>query len=396
MHSGPGSLCGRVRFVAAAAALGLGVASVPAAALAGPAPEASGSTAPAASGSTAPAEAPTSAPSDGDTTRAAILPLAVEGDAMPEADRDQLAGRLVEGLRRGDFEVIAPDEVLAASASADSCRAAGCYTAIAKATGASHVVLAVISVDDRDYEVEVVLVDGSDGTQVASAEDSCQICGVAEVGDLIDTAAATLRTKLDNLAQGPAKLSVSSTPTGAQVSIDGELKGTTPFNAPVLAGKHVLRISLDGYITVEREVNFVEGIEDVQSFDLEKVPSRLPARPWGWVSLGLGVAGLGAAVAFTVIADEPYRVGGACDEPDPNGQCPELWNTEPIVLGTAIAGAALTTLGVAILLSSAGRRGKTKKVEAKSEPAPAGKPTARRRRLRFGVGPGSVSLQGRF
>lgn len=384
-----------------AAAVGLGVATLPTAVIAEAAsvPEPSGGPSPAAAKTApGPKSGPSGAPDrDGATTRAAILPLAVEGDTMPEADRTRLAGRLVDGLMRGDFEVVAPEEVIAASSGASRCRAAGCYTSIAKATDASHVVLAVVNVEDRDYEVRVVLVDGDDGSQVASAEDSCQICGVAEVGDLLDTAAATLRTKLDNLAQGPAKLSVSSTPDGARVSIDGELKGTTPFNAPVIAGKHVLRISLDGYITVEREVEFVEGIEDVQRFELDKVPSRLPARPWGWVTIGLGIAGLGAAVTFTALANQPYKVGGSCDEPDDAGECPELWNTEPIVLGTAIAGAALTTLGVAILLSSAGRRGKSKKSDAAGGSAAAAKPTARRRRrVRFGVGPGSVSVQGRF
>jgi hypothetical protein len=328
----------------------------------------------------------------GSETKAAILPLVVTGDTMPTADRDRLAGRLVEGLRRGDFDVVEPAEVVAASSGAASCREPKCYTEIATATGASHLVVAVVKVEDRDYQVEVLLVDGKDGSQVASASDSCQICGVAEVGDLLDTAAATLRTKLDNLAQGPARLAVTSTPKGAEVAIDGELKGTTPFADEVPAGEHMVRISLDGYITVERQVNFIEGIEDTQSFELEKVPSRLPARPWGWVSLGVGGAGLTAAIAFTVLANRPYEVGDACKTPDADGDCPDLWNTEPIVLGTAVVGAALTTLGVAILLNSAGRRGKAGR-KAKSE---AGEETAQRRRFHVGVGLGSVGMHGRF
>ena len=360
------------RPVAVVVGLGLSVTTVPALAVAGPEPGAGEAD-----------EAP--------TTKAAILPLAVEGDELPEADRLQLTERLVAGLRRGHFDVIAPDEVLRTAPDAADCHDAGCYTAVARATGATHVVQAVVDAQDRDYEVEVVLVAGNDGTPLATSADSCQICGVAEVGDLIDAAAATLRTKLDTLQQGPATLSVTSTPPGARVSIDGELKGTTPFDAPVLAGKHVVRISLEGYIAVEREVTFVEGIEETQSFELEKVPSRLPPRPWGWVTLGLGVGSLGAAVAFTVLADRPYRVGGACDTPDAQGDCPRLWNTEPIVLGTAVAGGALVTLGVAILLNSARRRSKaeTKRSKRSEEASTA-------RRPRIGVGPGSVSIRGEF
>jgi hypothetical protein len=329
--------------------------------------------------------------------RAAVLPLAVEGEDLPAADRAELTGRLVEGLRRGQFDVIAPDEVLAAAPSAATCRAADCYTAIAKAAGATHVIRFVVEGQDRDYEVEVVLVDGKTGAQVASSADSCQICGVAEVGDILDAAASTLRTKLDNLAQGPATLVVASSPAGARVSIDGELKGVTPFNGPVLAGKHVLRISLDGYITVEREVTFVEGIEDTQSFELEKVPSRLPARPWGWVSLGVGIAGVGTAVAFTALDDREAKLSGdKCVKgpADADGDCPRLWDLDWFILGTAITGAALTTLGVAILLNSAKRRTKKSAVDKGTTE----KTTAWRspKRPRMGVGFGSIMIRGRF
>ena len=366
--------------VASATALGLSVATVPTLVVLGPTvvlaaePEAG----------------------EARVIRAAVLPLAVEGDELPDADRAELSGRLVEGLRRGEFDVIAPDDVVSAAPSAATCRAAECYTAIAKGTGATHVVRVLVKAQDREYEVEVLLVDGASGDQVASSADSCQICGVAEVGDILDAAAATLRTKLDNLAQGPATLVVASSPVGARVSIDGELKGVTPFNGPVLAGKHVLRISLEGYITVEREVTFVEGIEETQSFELEKVPSRLPARPWGWVSLGVGVAGLGTAVAFGVLDDRPYELGGKCDMPDRDGDCPRLWNTQWIVLGTAIAGASLTTLGVAILLNSAKRRTKKGGIDKGTTSGEATTALRNPRRPRFGVGFGSVTVRGRF
>ncbi len=323
-------------------------------------------------------------------TRAAVLPMTVEGEPLPEADQAELTRRLVEGLARGDFAVTTPEQVLASSPGAATCKEAGCLMSIAGGASASHVVRTVIESRDRDYDVRVVLYDGETGAEVATSQDSCQICGVVEVGDLIDAAASTLRTKLDALAQGPATLIVSSEPVDAQVSIDGELKGTTPFNAPVIPGKHVLRISKDGFITVEREVTFVEGIEDTQSFQLEKVPSRLPARPWGWVSLGVGAAGLGASVAFVVLGQTEvgYTLGGQCDVRDAEGDCPRVWNTEAIVFGTAVAGAALATLGVAILLNSSRRK----------SAAPTSATTARRRtrRPRVGVGLGSVSLQGHF
>src|SRR5690606_31464176 len=104
--------------------------------------------------------------------------------------------------------------------------------------------------------------DGRSGQPVARSQQSCEICGIADAGALLQTAAATLRTKLDALTQSPASLSIASSPGGAMVTVDGEVVGTTPLERQVLTGKHVLRVSKDGYITVEREVTFVEGIAE--------------------------------------------------------------------------------------------------------------------------------------
>lgn len=320
---------------------------------------------------------------------AAILPLAIDGE-VSDVDQQALTGELVEGLRRGAFAVVDPAEVAAADPGASTCANAECVKAIASATGATHVVRARVEFDDRDYTVSVDLYDGGSGAVVASSSDNCEICGIAEAGNLMASAAATLRTKLDALAQGPATLSVSSAPVGAEVRIDGELVGTTPFEAPVIAGKHVLRVSMEGFITIEREVTFVEGVRETLAFELDKVPSRLPARPWGWASLGLGLASLGTSVAFLVLdaRDVPFKVGGKCSgsNVDADGDCAELWDPDVITYSTAIAGATLTTLGIAILLSSGKRSGSGKKSKSKKQA----------RRPRFGVGAGSVTMRGRF
>lgn len=318
--------------------------------------------------------------------RATILPLEVEGD-LSEADRDALTSELVDGLRRGDFDIVAPEDVSPTAPDARACQDAACVQAIARATEATQVVRAKVVVEDRDFHVRVELLDGTTGKSLASTEEGCEICGITDAGELVAAAAATLRTKLDALARGPASLEVISSPPDAQVFIDGELVGTTPLQQPVVAGKRVLRLSKEGYITVEREVTFVEGVAESLGFELEKVPSRLPSRPWGWVSLGFGLAGVGTAVGFAVLDDRPYRIGSACDAPDNQdlaGNCRRLWKTQWIVLGTALAGAALTTLGVAVLLSTSRRTGKSAGTRRSS------------RRPSFGVGPGSVMVQGRF
>lgn len=317
---------------------------------------------------------------------AAILPLEVSGE-LSEADRASLTSELVDGLQRGNFAVIAPEQVSQASPDAAGCDDADCMKAIAAATGSTHVVQARVAVEDRDYQVSVELFDGKSGQSLARSQEGCEICGIADAGELMATAAATLRTKLDALASGPSTLEVTSEPAEAEVRIDGELVGVTPLQRSVVPGKRVLRISKEGYITLEREVTFVEGVQESVSFELEKVPSRLPSRPWGWVSLGLGLASVGAAVGFAAIRDQPYELGDACkgDNVDAEGNCRRLWNTEYHVLGFALAGAALTTLGVAILLQSAKRNKRDKKPREKKKAS-----------ARFGVGPGNVTVRGWF
>jgi TolB-like protein len=326
-------------------------------------------------------------PAEGSDATAAILPIEVEGE-LSDTDRATLTQELVGGLERGAFGVVAPDAVTAAVPDAASCDKPRCYKKIAEDTKATHVVKTRLVVQDRDYRVRVEVVDGANGNVLASAEDGCEICGVSDVGGLLGTAAATLRNKLDALASGPATLALTSDPAEAIVTIDGNVAGTTPIEAlPVIPGKHVIRVSREGYIAIEREVTFVEGVSETLEFTLEKLPSRLPGRAWGWASLGVGVAALGGGIVLGVLDDRQYTLrcdeGGAPPTKDMAGQCKYLWDTEWLAVGTAVAGAALVTLGVAILVNSAAR---TKKQKDDREA----------RRPRVGVGLGSVSLSGRF
>lgn len=339
---------------------------------------------------------PAAAPGDS-TATVAVLPLEVEGE-LSDADRDSLSQQLVDGLQRGAFGVVDPAAVVAASPKAAGCNKSKCLADVASDAGATHVLRARVTVVDRDYAVEVELYDGRSGNSLAKTDEGCEICGIADAGNLMSTAAATLRTKLDALAKGPSTLSIVSSPEGAEVLLDGEIIGVTPLERPVVPGKGVIRVSKEGYIAIEREVELVEGVAEKLSFELEKVPSRLPSRPWGWVSLGVGVAALGAAATFAVFGatEREYKLGGDTDSgcyrnEDDAGNCKYVWNTEWHALGLGIAGGALTTLGIAILLNSRTRKKTQRGGELEGS-------TARRRsrRPRVGIGWGRLTLSGRF
>src|SRR5688572_4232277 len=229
---------------------------------------------------------------------------------------------------------------------------------IAKETGATHIVRAIIQVVDRDYTVKLELYD-AEGAKVVSTSDGCEICGVVDVGGLIETQAATMRTKLDALASGPAAINITSVPEGADVTLDGEAFGTTPIDKPIIPGDHVIRVSKEGYIAVQEKRTFVEGARETLNYELEKVPNRLPKRPWGWASLGVGIAAVGGGVAMTVLHDMPYKLGGSCTgaQVDGDGDCQYLFNTKWYGLGLSLGGAALVTLGVAILINTSKKSG---------------------------------------
>jgi hypothetical protein len=314
-------------------------------------------------------------------SKAAILPLVVQGE-LPDADRETLTNQLVEGLQRGSFAIATPSEVEAVAKG--DCSKPGCMQKIASETGASHIVRATIEVVDRDYKVSVELYD-ADGAKIVSSSDGCEICGVVDVGGMIETAAATLKTKLDALASGPASISIKSNPDGADVMLDGEPFGLTPIDKSIIPGEHTIRISKDGYISVQEQRTFVEGARETLSYELEKVPNRLPKRPWGWAALGVGIAGIaGAAVTAGVLHGRvEYKLGGACDQSDPSkwdGQhCAKLWDTMAISLPLGIVGGALTTLGVAILINTSKSPRKAAKIEAAAK--------------HLQVGPGGVGLR---
>jgi hypothetical protein len=171
-----------------------------------------------------------------------------------------------------------------------------------------------------------------------------------------------LRTKLDALASGPAAIEVKSTPEGADVTLDGEPFGVTPLDKPIIPGDHTIRVSKDGYITVQEQRTFVEGARETLDYELEKVANRLPKRPWGYASLGVGVAAIGAGVALTFLHDKPFKLAANCTgtEVDTEGDCKFLFNTKWEGLAAGLVGGALLTLGIAVLVTTA--KGKTKKV----------------------------------
>ncbi|SFM33268.1 PEGA domain-containing protein [Methanolobus profundi] len=67
-----------------------------------------------------------------------------------------------------------------------------------------------------------------------------------------------------------ATFDVKSDPSGAEVWIDGALRGRTPVEITVIEGLHVVEIKMDGYTTVSKELTFKADSTNHQTFTLSE------------------------------------------------------------------------------------------------------------------------------
>lgn len=98
----------------------------------------------------------------------------------------------------------------------------------------------------------------------------------------------------------PSKLTVTTHPSDAVVSIDGgePESGGTPVVVDVSPGFHSVTVSLDGYETVEREIEIPIASDASVDVTLTQIPK--PERKKGGVPLTLGLA-LGATVSTSKV-----------------------------------------------------------------------------------------------
>jgi hypothetical protein len=274
--------------------------------------------------------------------RLAVLPLRIDGQA-DEVSRTRWTASLREGLARGTSEVV--DDAKVAPYIEGSCDRQGCYDKIRANSGATHIVRATVVNKNRDYILKLDLIDASTGTVVLSSDDRCEICGTEEVGKLLDSQGALLQTRLAAQGKGPAVLFLDTSPSGAIVFIDGEAVGTTPLERPVLEGDHKVRVSLNGYVAEERELNFVGGVREELKLSLQRTPGNPKTRALGVVGLTGGILLIGTGIALLALDDAEYKKNCTAANMDADGDCPRVYNTGPLGAVIIGVGAILGTLG---------------------------------------------------
>ncbi len=208
-----------------------------------------------------------------------------------------------------------------------------------------------IAVDERerDYAMTITTVDAR-GSAGATRRVDCTVCTPKE-------AAAVTASAITDLLATPdasAHVSVVSTPSGAEVWLDGVRVGTTPAELTTTAGLHTLELRMSGRRARAQELELEAGAHE--SVRIELPPARTAEqqrmRIAGWTLVGVGVAALIGGITLVAIDENPIKSDCSGVHKDAFGNCEFRWNTMAggatlLVGGLAAAGAgtALVVLG---------------------------------------------------
>ncbi len=268
--------------------LALCVAVAPLRGVAAPAPEAENS----------------AVPEDRSQVRGAVLvwPPRVEGLVGAQAAEGMRAA-LRAGLARAGLTVVEPP------ADAAACDDAACRAAAARAGGADHLVVLEVRAVDRDFALQVQLIDVATG-EVRELAEGCTICGLGDATALVESLGARLgplwriaseeaaarRAQEQALREQP-RLRVVTTPPGATVLVDGQKVGVTPLEQPVAAGRHVVELRRADYLGETREVLLTRGVVSELALSLrgDSPPPTARSRALlisGSTLIGLGLGGV--------------------------------------------------------------------------------------------------------
>jgi hypothetical protein len=168
------------------------------------------------------------------------------------------------------------------------------------------------------------------GTDKTAAYDSLvAIFEAPDKGKLGDDKVDAANTRLEELKKTPANLTITSTPAGATVSVDGAAKpGETPATLSITAGAHHITVMKPGYELFETDVTAKPGQKMDQTVELKaKSADAL-----------LGPAGAGAGAAATPPKTETTPPP-ATPPKEPRSKLPAY-----ITLGVGVVGAGVGTV----------------------------------------------------
>jgi len=109
-------------------------------------------------------------------------------------------------------------------------------------------------------------------------------------------------------------ININSTPTGAEIKLDGDVIGKTPLTeSDVELGKHKIEASLNGYKRYKKNIVVASGVNGVDVTLTVKKPMSKKWLLYG--AAGAVAAGAGGYLIYTATrpADEIVQIGGSVD-----------------------------------------------------------------------------------
>jgi hypothetical protein len=214
----------------------------------------------------------------------------------------------------------------------------------------------------------------AEAKDLAPRSESCRGCGLAESRAPIDAIVDNLVPPEQRARRG--RLSFQSTPTDAAVYLDDapDPAGRTPFDRPVCAGRHRVRLKLEDKthrleVTVapaaceEVAVDFSRGPDGTATHHAcgepaapvvtapVPAPSLLAAQKESAShrallrKLGVGGMALSLPVLVTGIVLAALDGQPTCEPVPPARECPKLYDTAAAGIGITVGGAAMAVAG---------------------------------------------------
>jgi hypothetical protein len=267
---------------------------------------------------------------------------------IPQPLRKSLIDRLTGGLKAVAFEVVGPSEDSSAAlvGPGQMCQDADCWRQTATKSGVSYLVSVNVEETDKSFAIVLELISGRSGAVVGTNRERCEICGAEEVGEKMALAAATLRTRLETLAEAPARFVIRSSPESARVKVDGKLVGQSPVDVYLKSGQHQVVIEHEGWSPLERTITATSGVDETLDLQLVRPADSFPFGVAGWAAVGAGVALAGGGLYFLSKDGDEVSCTPEVKAMDSDGKdCPEVYDTK--VLGASLLGlsAVSITLG---------------------------------------------------
>lgn len=194
-------------------------------------------------------------------------------------------------------------------------------------------------------------------------DSSCELCSLAEFEDQFASDLRALCGHLEGLDTAPGQLQVSSDPSGARLSIDGQTgrdRQQTPWIGELAAGEHRIEVFAPGYLPQVRTLRIVGRVNEHEHFELIPATKRRLSWP-GWTSLGLGIAMGVAGSALIALDNKPWAARCSGRNIDAYGNCQFVYATLPLGIGLSAVGAVAVATGFGLVVwahrGSAGRTG---------------------------------------